>query len=59
MTKQNRAMKMLYQYVRLEQIHSLAQCPDRWCFPLRLLLGLKKVDLHRELYILPIESLLN
>jgi hypothetical protein len=41
-----RVMKMMYEYARVEQIHSLSQCPERWAYPLHLLLSLKKIDIN-------------
>ena len=50
-------MKMMYEYSRIEQIHSVAQCPDRWAYPIQLLMRLKKLDLHTELAIPPVQSM--
>lgn len=52
-----RMMRMMYEYCKMEQIHSVAQCPDRWAYPIQLLMRLKKLDLHTELAILPVQSM--
>ena len=44
-------MKMMHEYARIEQIHSIAQCSERWAYPLSLLLKLKKVDVDSELVV--------
>ena len=46
-----RVMKMMYEYVRVEQIHSLAQFPERWAYPLGLLLQLNKINPATDLAI--------
>ena len=50
-------MRMVYEYARLEQIHSIAHCPKRWSYPLRLIAHLKKVDLALDFWIQPIKEL--
>ena len=44
---------MLYEYTKIEQIHSIAQCPERWSHPLRLLLQIKNVE---DLHVFPVLS---
>ena len=34
---QNNTRKMVYQYVDIEQIHSISQAPRRWAYPLSVL----------------------
>lgn len=46
-----RVMKMMYEYVRVEQIHSIAQFPERWAYPLGLLLQLNKINPETDLAI--------
>ena len=52
-------MKMHYQYIRIEQIHSIAQVPKRWSYPLKLILSLKQLNPLRDLYVLPINEILS
>ena len=52
-------MKMIYQYIRIEQIHSVAQVPKRWSYPIKLLLSLKKVDPFTELAITPTDDIVS
>ena len=33
-----RVYRMMHEYVRVEQIHSIAQCPERWSYPVFCLL---------------------
>ena len=54
-----RTMCMHYEYIRIEQIHSVAQIPSRWSYPLKLILSLKKLDPVSELFIQPIEEVLS
>lgn len=52
-------MKMMFDYARVEQIHSIAQCPDKWAYPLHLLLSLKQIDVGQDLSIPATSSLFN
>lgn len=55
----SRMMKMHYQYVRIEQIHSIAQVPKRWSYPLKMILALKQINPATELAILPIDEIMS
>jgi len=48
---------MVYEYARIEQIHSVAQCPPRWAYPVQLLMNCKGVNLYSDLIISPINEL--
>ena len=55
-----RVYKMMHEYVRVEQIHSIAQCPERWSYPVFcLLFNLAKItDIQNDLVIKPEPELL-
>jgi hypothetical protein len=54
----HRQMRMLYQYVLVEQIHSVSQCPGRWSYPLNLLFKLANFDIQNDLVIMIDQSIL-
>lgn len=55
-----RVYKMMHEYVKVEQIHSIAQCPERWSYPVFcLLFNLAKItDIQNDLVIKPEPELL-
>ena len=55
-----RVYKMMHEYVKVEQIHSIAQCPERWTYPVFcLLFNLAQLtDIANDLVIKPEPELL-
>ena len=52
-------MRMVYQYVQVEQIHSVSQCPGRWAYPLSLLFKMNNIDIQNDLVIMTDQEIAN